>query len=159
MPYDIQSRLLRVLQFGEFTRVGGRELIKTDVRVVSATNKDLIDSIEKNRFREDLYYRLNVIPITLPPLRERKGDIPLLVEHFIEKICKREEMDMKKVSAEVFEYLERNQRRKDLECIQRTLLRNNARNPQEVKEYDKKRDYNLQSYLDSRTHFFSWGCL
>ncbi len=83
MPYDIQSRLLRVLQFGEFTRVGGRELIKTDVRVVSATNKDLIDSIEKNRFREDLYYRLNVINIALPPLRERENDIISIAQHYL----------------------------------------------------------------------------
>ena len=72
MPYDIQSRLLRVLQFGEFTRVGGRSSIKTDVRVLSATNKNLQTAVEKKEFRDDLYYRLNVINISLPPLRERK---------------------------------------------------------------------------------------
>ena len=83
MPYDIQSRLLRVLQFGEFTRVGGRELIKTDVRVISATNKDLNNSISKNEFREDLYYRLNVINIMLPPLRERENDIISIAQHYL----------------------------------------------------------------------------
>ncbi len=83
MPYDIQSRLLRVLQFGEFTRVGGRELIKTDVRIISATNKNLQNSIEKGEFREDLYYRLNVINIMLPPLRERENDIISIAQHYL----------------------------------------------------------------------------
>ena len=72
MPIDIQARLLRVLQFGEFSRVGGREIIKTDVRIISATNKNFIDLTNQNLFREDLYYRLNVINIDLPPLRDRK---------------------------------------------------------------------------------------
>ena len=83
MPYDIQARLLRVLQFGEFTRVGGRENIKTDVRIISATNKDLMSSIEQNIFREDLFYRLNVININLPPLRERENDIISLAKNFL----------------------------------------------------------------------------
>ncbi len=83
MPYDIQSRLLRVLQFGEFTRVGGRELIKTDVRIISATNKDLNNAISKNEFREDLYYRLNVINIMLPALREREDDIISIAKHYL----------------------------------------------------------------------------
>ncbi len=83
MPYDIQSRLLRVLQFGEFTRVGGREVIKTDVRIISATNKNIQSSIEKGEFREDLFYRLNVINIFLPPLRERENDIISLGRHYL----------------------------------------------------------------------------
>ena len=83
MPYDIQSRLLRVLQFGEFTRVGGREVIKTDVRIISATNKNIQSSIEKGEFREDLFYRLNVINIFLPPLREREDDIISLGRHYL----------------------------------------------------------------------------
>ena len=83
MPYDIQSRLLRVLQFGEFTRVGGRSSIKTDVRVLSATNKNLQTSVEKKEFRDDLYYRLNVINISLPPLRERENDIISLARHYL----------------------------------------------------------------------------
>ena len=83
MPLDIQSRLLRVLQFGEVTRVGGRELIKIDVRIVSATNKNLINSIEKGEFREDLFYRLNVINIKLPPLRDRENDRVSLSNHYL----------------------------------------------------------------------------
>ena len=83
MPYDIQSRLLRVLQFGEFTRVGGRSSIKTDVRVLSATNKNLQNAVEKKQFRDDLYYRLNVINISLPPLRDRENDIISLARHYL----------------------------------------------------------------------------
>ena len=75
MPFDVQARLLRVLQFGEFSRVGGREQIKIDVRVISATNKNLINLINQGEFRDDLYYRLNVINIDLPPLRRRDEDI------------------------------------------------------------------------------------
>ena len=82
MPFDVQARLLRVLQFGEFLRVGGRDVIKTDVRIISATNKNLLNSIDQNLFREDLYYRLNVINIDIPPLREREDDIIDLAKHF-----------------------------------------------------------------------------
>ena len=85
MPIDIQARLLRVLQFGEFSRVGGREVIKTDVRIISATNKNLINSIDQNLFREDLYYRLNVINIDLPPLRDRENDIVDIAKNFLGK--------------------------------------------------------------------------
>ncbi len=85
MPIDIQARLLRVLQFGELSRVGGREIIKTDVRIISATNKDLLTCIENQTFREDLYYRINVINIELPPLRERENDIVSLSNHFLSK--------------------------------------------------------------------------
>ncbi len=83
MPMEAQTRLLRVLQSGEFMPVGGARPIKTDSRVIAATNQDLPDLIRQNRFREDLYYRLNVIPIALPPLRDRREDIPALIEHFI----------------------------------------------------------------------------
>ena len=85
MPIDIQARLLRVLQFGEFSRVGGREVIKTNVRIISATNKNLINSIDQNLFRQDLYYRLNVININLPPLRDRENDIIDIAKNFLGK--------------------------------------------------------------------------
>lgn len=85
MPMDAQTRLLRVLQQGEYTTVGGRTPIKTDVRIVAATNKDLKILINKGDFREDLFYRLNVVPLRLPPLRDRAEDVPDLVRHFTQK--------------------------------------------------------------------------
>ena len=85
MPLEAQTRLLRVLQEGEFRSVGGNKILKADVRIVSATHRDLKSLMEKGQFREDLYYRLNVVPIRLPPLRERKTDIPDLVRYFFKK--------------------------------------------------------------------------
>ena len=89
MQPGVQVKLLRVLQERELVRVGGTETISVDVRLIAATKMDLRDQIVKSMFREDLYYRLNVVPIQLPPLRERQEDIPLLVQHFIEKYCSR----------------------------------------------------------------------
>jgi len=86
---NMQAKLLRFLQEGEFERVGGEQTISVDVRVISATNKNLKEAVKRGRFREDLYYRLNVIPVHLPPLRERKIDIPLLSEHFLQEARQR----------------------------------------------------------------------
>jgi transcriptional regulator with PAS, ATPase and Fis domain len=83
LTQSIQIKLLRVIQEKEFERVGGEETIKVDVRIIAATNKDLKTEVDKGNFREDLYYRLNVVTINVPPLRERKEDIPLLINHFI----------------------------------------------------------------------------
>ncbi len=86
MPINLQAKLLRVIESGMFRRVGGTNDIKVDVRIISSTNKNIKEEIEVGRFREDLYYRLNVVPINIPPLRERKEDIPLLIEHFLKKM-------------------------------------------------------------------------
>ncbi len=86
MPMPTQVKLLRVLQERQFERVGGERTLQVDIRVVSATKKSLLDLVREGKFREDLYYRLNVVPIKLPPLREREGDVPLLVQHFIRKL-------------------------------------------------------------------------
>lgn len=86
MSINLQAKLLRVIESGMFRRVGGTNDIKVDVRIISSTNKNTKEEIEAGRFREDLYYRLNVVPINIPPLRERKEDIPLLVEHFLKKV-------------------------------------------------------------------------
>jgi len=87
LPLSTQSKILRVIQERTFERVGGTETLNADVRIIAATNKNLEDEIKKKRFREDLYYRLNVIPIILPALRDRKEDIPLLINSLLEK-CK-----------------------------------------------------------------------
>ncbi len=85
MPFGIQAKILRVLEAGTFRRLGGTNDINVDVRVIAATNKDLKKAIKSGDFREDLFYRLNVVPLRIPPLRERREDIPLLVEHFLKK--------------------------------------------------------------------------
>ena len=84
---DTQAKLLRVIQEREFMRLGGTENIKVDVRILAATNSDLKEMVQAQKFREDLYYRLNVITVNLPPLRERKEDIPMLADHFLAKYC------------------------------------------------------------------------
>lgn len=106
MPLEAQTRLLRVLQQGEYTTVGGRTPIKTDVRIIAATNRDLRQLITQGLFREDLYYRLNVVPLRLPPLRERVEDIPDLVRHFLRKAGD-EGLPAKSVDAEGLESLRR----------------------------------------------------
>ncbi|WP_417317330.1 sigma-54-dependent transcriptional regulator [Emcibacter sp.] len=105
LPLDLQVKLLRVLQEGEVDPIGGRESIKVDVRLISATNKKLKDLVKSGHFREDLYYRLNVFPITLPPLRERTGDIEKLALHFIDKISAAEGRIRKQLSQEALRLL------------------------------------------------------
>jgi PAS domain S-box-containing protein len=100
LPKYVQVKILRFLQEGTLEKVGSEGVIKVNARVISATNKDLKKEVEKNNFREDLYYRLNVIPINIPPLRERKNDIPLLVQHFLRQIEKRYKKDVITISDE-----------------------------------------------------------
>ncbi|MBO6824635.1 MAG: nitrogen regulation protein NR(I) [Sneathiella sp.] len=106
MPLDAQTRLLRVLQQGEYTTVGGRTPIKTDVRIVAATNRDLRQFVRQGLFREDLFYRLNVVPLRLPPLRERTEDIPDLVRHFL-ALAQDEGLPVKSIDNEALEILKK----------------------------------------------------
>jgi len=101
----IQSKLLRVLELEEFERVGGSKTLKVDVRIIATTNRDLEQEIEKNNFRQDLYFRLNVIPVIVPPLRERREDVPVLAEYFLEKFKTGMDTPLKRVSKEAIDVL------------------------------------------------------
>jgi len=105
MPLDLQAKILRVLQEQEVTRVGGTQNIPVDVRIVAATNQELIDRVRQKEFREDLYYRLNVVPITLVPLRERQEDIPDLAQYFLERTCSELSILPKQLSKEAMALL------------------------------------------------------
>lgn len=100
MPIELQAKLLRVLQDREIQRLGSSENTRVDVRVLAATNVNLAERVRQGKFREDLYYRLNVVPLEVPPLRRRESDIPLLVEHFVRKICQLEGIPLKQVMPE-----------------------------------------------------------
>ncbi len=105
LQIEIQGKLLRVLQEYELQRVGSSETITVDARVIAATNVDLSEAVASKRFREDLLYRLQVVPIRIPPLRERVEDIPLLVEHFIDKLCRKEGLPLRHVTPATMEHL------------------------------------------------------
>jgi DNA-binding NtrC family response regulator len=97
LPFELQPKLLRVLQEREIHRIGGVEAVQLDVRVIAATNVDLWKRVEQGRFREDLFYRINVFHIHLPPLRERTDDIPLFLRYFLERLCRRDGLPPKRL--------------------------------------------------------------
>lgn len=105
MPLELQAKILRVLQEREVQRIGGSETSKIDVRVVAATNRDLATEIRNGHFRQDLYFRLRVVPLHIPPLRERREDIPPLVNHFLERTCQRENLPLKTVLPDAISHL------------------------------------------------------
>ena len=105
LPLDIQTKLLRVVQEREFQRIGSSETLRVDVRIIAATNANLIEKIRRGEFREDLYYRLNVVPVWMPPLRDRLDDVPVLATHFVEKICGLEGIAQRRLAPETLERL------------------------------------------------------
>jgi DNA-binding NtrC family response regulator len=105
MPYDLQAKLLRVLQEREVQRLGSSKTIQVNVRVIAATNLDLLERVGQRQFREDLYYRLNVVPLKMPSLADRRHDIMLLARHFVTKICRMEEIPVKEIYNETLEHL------------------------------------------------------
>ena len=107
LPFDLQAKLLHVLQSGEFERIGNPKTVKVDVRVIAATNRNLEDQIRKKRFRKDLYYRLNVYPITIAPLRDRISDIPLLAEHFVKQFNRQMDKNIKKIPVKTIKQLQK----------------------------------------------------
>ncbi len=104
LPLPIQIKLLRILETFEFYRVGGTEMLKSDFRFISATNKDIVDAVAKKEFREDLYYRINTFVIELPPLRDRRADIPLLAEHFLKRSCRQMKKNIDGMSNKVMTF-------------------------------------------------------
>jgi two-component system nitrogen regulation response regulator GlnG len=131
MPMEAQTRLLRVLQQGEYTTVGGRTPIKADVRIIAATNKDLRILIQQGLFREDLFFRLNVVPLRLPPLRERAEDIPDLVRHFFTQ-AEREGLPLKQLDAAALEKVRRYRWPGNVRELENLVRRLAALYPQEV---------------------------
>jgi two-component system, NtrC family, response regulator AtoC len=105
LPLDLQVKILRVIQNKEFERVGGLKTIKKDVRIIAATNKDVETAVSEGKFREDLYYRLNVLPVYIPPLRERREDIPVLTDYFVKFYSEREKKNFNKLSQEVLDFI------------------------------------------------------
>lgn len=123
MPQSVQVKLLRVLQDGTFARVGSNETLKSDVRIVAATNKDLAEEVAKGTFREDLYYRLNVVEIHLPPLRERREDIPLLAEFFLQRLARKYSLAKIKLSGEAIDTLQKHRWTGNVRELENTMAR------------------------------------
>lgn len=167
IPLPVQVKILRAIQFGEIQKIGDNQIVKTDVRIIAATHRNLEEMIKNGEFREDLYYRLNVVGIIIPPLRQRKEDIPVLVDHFIKKYAKENLKDVKGISREALDQLMKYNfpgNVRELEnLIERAvvLTRNEFIINEDLpmlsnqKEVDKKMDpYNLDDGYEEKTKSF-----
>jgi two-component system nitrogen regulation response regulator NtrX len=140
MSAKTQAKVLRVLQEGEVERLGSARTIKVDVRVIAATNKDLEQEIEKGTFREDLYFRLSVIPIRVPPLRDRRDDIPALVRHFADLFSRDNNRRPARFTPAALEYLQRARWKGNVRELKNTVERLIIMTPSEVIDVDDLRD-------------------
>lgn len=136
MSAKTQAKVLRVLQEGEVERLGSSKTLKVDVRVIAATNKDLEEEIEKGQFREDLYFRLSVIPITVPPLRERADDIPLLVKHFADQFCRENNFRIKRFTAPAMSAIQRARWKGNVRELRNTIERVIIMTPGDIIDVD-----------------------
>ncbi len=123
LPITIQAKLLRVLQEKRFYRLGGTKELKADFRLITATNRNLIEEVKNKHFREDLYYRLNVIPMRIPPLRERPDDIPALINYFTNRYCAENNIAVPRLDADLIAYLSRLQWKGNIRQLENTLIR------------------------------------
>ena len=151
MSLRVQTKVLRVLQDGEFQRVGGKEVLKVDVRIIAATNKNLPEMTESGEFREDLYFRLNVLPIEIPPLRERKTDIELLTRFFVERYCQRNNQRLPEIQKSVFNVLQKYHWPGNIRELQNLVERliiladNNRITPADLPDYLKQVNFSVTS--------------
>lgn len=149
MPLELQAKLLRVLQEREIHRLGSSEPMAIDCRVIAATNSDLKEAVERGTFRRDLYYRLNVVPLRLPALRERMSDIPLLVNHFVEKICRLEDLPTKHISSEAMEKFQTHNwpgNVRELEhCVERAIALSGERRVLYASDFQLGNEFDSQS--------------
>ena len=150
MPLNMQVKLLRVLQEKEFMRVGGRNIIKVNVRVIAATNKDIKKMVSEGKFREDLYYRLNVVEIKLPALRERVGDVGILVYHFLEELCKENNKPFLKISRDAIKILEKYQWKGNIRELKNTIENMVVLSSGSILEVEDIPEYIIESVNETR---------
>ncbi|MBN2416886.1 sigma-54-dependent Fis family transcriptional regulator [bacterium] len=167
MDYHMQAKLLRVLQERRFRRIGGKTFIDVDIRVISATNRDPEDAVKTNKFREDLYYRLNVVPVYLPPLRDRMEDIPLLVHHFIAKYNPFAAVEIKGISGPAMDALRRYTWPGNVREVENVIQRVISMADSDYIEYEhlpsalrpEKTDNAAEAFLEMRYHDAKKQCL
>ncbi len=156
MGFNLQAKILRILQFKEYEPIGSTESYKTDVRVITATNKNLLELIKKNKFREDLYYRLNVVPITIPPLRERKEDIELLANYFLNIYNKKNNKSIKYLNSGVIHILKSYHWPGNVRELQNVIERAVVLSDN---DYLKKEDINIHKAFIDKVKEESWKSL
>lgn len=151
MPLLLQAKLLRVLQEKTISRLGSNKEFKVDFRIISATNKNLAEEVKAKKFREDLYYRLNVIPIHIPPLRERPDDIPALIDYFVQKYCRENKIPMPKIDPGLITFLLRQDWEGNIRQLENSIKRILVLNSKSLSMADLPEDlkYNNDSFLNS----------